>query len=58
MTIKTIPKSLARKGITSVKDNLQSGEWVSVSKAFCLVFRKELEARLIKKNKKTQTTII
>lgn len=56
MKTKVIPKSLARKGITSVTDNLPSGAWLNVSKDFFLLFRPELEIRLIKRKKPTRIT--
>ena len=55
MSTRIIPKSLARRGITSVADNLPEGAWVNVSKAFCLIFRPELESRFFKQKKEIRT---
>ena len=43
-----MPAVLARQGIRSVSDNLTVGEVLDVGRAFAMVFRTELEARLIR----------
>jgi hypothetical protein len=47
VSFRPAPSSLSKRGITTLSDNLQPGEQVSISRAFINVFRPELEARLL-----------
>ena len=44
---RSAPAALAKRGITTLSDNLQPGEALSISRAFITFFRPELEARFI-----------
>ena len=43
-----VPAALAKVGIHSVSDNLFPGDVLNVGRAFMMVFRTELEARLVR----------
>jgi hypothetical protein len=42
-----VPAAVAKHGITTLTDNLQPGEALSISRAFITFFRPELEARFL-----------
>lgn len=53
MKVPEVPPALRKIGITTCAHNLKPGEYVSISRAFINVFRKELEEEILVIKKET-----